>query len=369
MRCSTRAGRGPWSGREAPMLRRRSPKGGAASIRAPAARGARAKRACSAARRVAPSASNRAPAARRTRAKRACPAGGAPSLGAQRQAAGAEPRPSDGRRCSPCRTAGPPEARPPGEARRPPRRTYPRSERSTQGVAPRAARTGGGRVAGPLYVQRAERGYTRLGGRGLRPLGAPRVAGCGWTAAWNVPSAGMYASAGAGLRPAGAPRVGLRFGMGYTVDHPMDAAPRQPLGAARQARALRLQDRLASLASCEPQAPVSRGSALRAPPAEHGRFAPAPRAAGARLDALGAARLAVEPWALRARSTGHGPRAPVWTHRGASRLVYGARSKLRFAPLPAPPVSPAWPGGAPSSGTPCPPRTAARPGASPARSR
>ena len=114
------------------------------------------------------------------------------------------------------------------------------------------------------------------------PAGAPRGAGCGRPAAWNVPSVGVYASAVAGLRPAGAPRVGLRGGMGYTFSHPMDAAPRQPLGAARQARALRLQDRLASLASCEPQAPVWT------------RLRPSGSACGA--------------WSLRSRSAGRGRR-------------------------------------------------------------
>ena len=230
-----------------------------------------------AARRV-----NRAPAARRTRAKRACPAGGAPSLGAQRQAAGAEPRPSDGRRCSPCRIT-PRTRRQAGEAR---------GRRGGYTPARNVARSG--LLAGSCPSHLAARAQP---------------------AACNVPSMGVYASAGAGLRPAGAPRMGLRHGMGYTFSHPMDAAPRRPLGAARQARALRLQDRLASLASCGPQAPDSRAEPLRVSAAEQARFARAPRAAGALVDAA-------TPFGLRLRSMVaslplHGPRAPQPSPEGA----------------------------------------------------
>ena len=112
----------------------------------------------------------------------------------------------------------PPEARPPGEARRPPRRTYPRSQRPAGGgyshareVARGGRRPGRLRVAGnsPSADERAwvctprrPPGFARSGasGRGC--------AGGGQAAAWDVASVGMYASAGAGLRPAGAPRVG-----------------------------------------------------------------------------------------------------------------------------------------------------------------
>ena len=129
--------------------------------------------------------------------------------------------------------------------------------------------------------ERAKPAAAEAGKPALEELWA---AGSAQPAAWNVPRVGMYASAGAGLRPAGAPRVGLRSGMGYTVSHPMDAAPRQPLGAARQARALRLQDRLASLASCEPRAPGWT------------RLRPSGSACGA--------------WSLRSRSAGRSARAP-----------------------------------------------------------
>ena len=160
---------------------------------------------------------------------------------------------------------------------RPPRRAHPRPG-------------GGGHVAGtrnPLYAgpRRARSSPLRgtLRARVCTPRRSPGsarrarlVGACDW--AWATPST-------------------IRI---Y-------AAPRQPHGAARQARALRLQDRLASLASCEPRAPVwtrlrpsgsacgagslrsrstgrgrpcGRGYALRAPPVELGRFAPAPPAAG-----------------------------------------------------------------------------------------
>ena len=233
-------------------------------------------------------ASKRAPAARRTRAKRACPAGGAPSLGAQRQAAGAEPRPSDGRRCSPCRIAGPHEARPPGEARRPPRRTHPRSERSTQRVArqphsaPRQPRRPSGQSPRPPRRVGPRSDWRGVAGAGA--AGARGAAGRGLRATRCVERSerGCVRLGDRGLRPLGA-SGGERTGMGYTVSHPMDAAARQPLGAARQARALRLQDRLASLASCGPRAPVWT------------RLRPSGFACGA--------------CSLRSRSTGHGPGA------------------------------------------------------------
>ena len=216
------------------------------------------------------------------------------------------------------------EARPPGEARRPPRRAYPRSGRSTQRVAlGRRAPAGNARRRSTRRVRR--RTPRRPSGRSPRPPRrvhprsercAQRVAPGRWGLGTNgsvlrqtrcversergcVRLGGRRASPGFGAS------CGERIGMGYTLSHPMDAATRQPLGAARQARALRLQDRLASLASCGPQAPDSRGYALRASPAEHGRFAPAPRAAGARFT-----RFASRLWSMAASLPLHRPRAP-----------------------------------------------------------
>ena len=180
------------------MLRRRSPKGGAASKRAPAARGAGAKRPCS-------TDEPRSGSARESGARGACRTGSLRSRPAGRGLAGLPLRPTHVVRECP-----------------------PRRSRASPAWAPRGVECGaslgvsGCGLRARRCVERSEHGYVRLGGRRASPGG--RASG------------------------------GERSGMGYTVSHPMDAAPRQPRGASRRARALRLQDRLASLASCGPRA-------------------------------------------------------------------------------------------------------------------
>ena len=273
--------------------------------RAPAARGAGAKRPCSAgeARRAKPRPQgrlrpverersepapqprreaarrvNRAPAARRTRAKRACPAGGAPSRGAQRQAAGAEPRPSDGRRCSPCRIAG--------QTRRA-RRAKPGARRGGYTRARNVPRSGS--AVGPSPLSHGPTGLAQPVGRDLPSAGVYASAaagsarsgasGCGVrdTRCVERSERGYARLGGRRASPGGRASCGERRGMGYTVSHPMDAAT--PCG-------LRLRSMGASRPLHGPQAPDSRArrcaprcgacslrsrSALRAPRARVSR--------------------------------------------------------------------------------------------------
>ena len=234
------------------------------------------------------------------------------------------------------------EARPPGEARRPPRRTHPRSERSTQRVAPQPARTGGQGVPGPLrratapgaglpasaaagsarsgasggglrvrgtrYVKRSEHGCARLGGRRASPGGRASCGPAMRHGHHRLPSDGR-GSAPAAWRCA-----------------PSEGAP--PAGQARFARVLRAAGAL-----------VDALGATRLA-VEHGRFAPAPRAAGARFTRRAASRLGCGAGSLRSRTAEHGPpptghRPPATGHRQPATPAEHVPD--RSAPPPPPP--------------------------------
>ena len=199
-----------------------------------------------------------------------------------------------------------------------------RSVRRKMGVPASAAagfaRSGasGCGVRGARCVERSERGCVRLGGRRASPGGR-----ASWGPAWRH---GLHRlpSDGRGSAPA-ARRCA-----------PSEGAP--PAGQARFARVLRAAGarftrRAASRLGCGAcslrsrstgrRRPCGRGSALRAPPAEQGRFAPAPRAAGARFTRS----------ALRASLR---CRLASLAHRGARRTAQGRRPcRKRFPPLPA----------------------------------
>ena len=213
---------------------------------------------------------------------------------------------------------------PRGRSPRPPRRAHPRSERPTQRVAPHSqpATRGAPRGRSPRPPRRAHPHHVTLDvGGGPRPAARSTPPARARTAAWNVLSVGVPASAGAGLRPAGAPRAksDAAWATPETIRWTRLRASRLALRAKRGRSACRtgsLRSRPAGRGR-----PCGRGSALRASPAEHGRFAPAPRAAGARFTR---SALRASLWRMLASLARHDAHRPSRTGHRAPAIVYGS---------------------------------------------